>query len=330
MKFRLRWSLAMLAALALPMGLAVSLYAHAAEGSFDRTLKVTGPVELNVRTGSGNIDVRTGDASSVHVRGMIRVNGGWHISAEEAERKVRALESKPPIEQTGNTIRIGHIEDPALRRHVSISYELVVPAETRLTSHTGSGDQSITGLGGPVRADTGSGNLKISSISGTARADTGSGDIELGSVKGDVYAETGSGNIRAAGCGSAFVASTGSGDVRLEQTGPGSASVESGSGNLEISGAHGSVNFHTGSGDITAQGELVAAWKLDTGSGNVTVRLPGEPAFDLYAHTGSGEITTNHPITVQGKVGRHELRGKVRGGGYLLDVGTGSGDIRIE
>ncbi len=50
------------------------LVARGAEGSFERTVKVTGPVELDVTTGSGNIDVRTGDASSVHVRATIRVH----------------------------------------------------------------------------------------------------------------------------------------------------------------------------------------------------------------------------------------------------------------
>jgi len=71
-------------------------------------------------------------------------------------------------------------------------------------------------------------------------------------------------------------------------------------------------------------------WKLEAGSGNVTLRLPSTAAFDLHAHTGSGAIESDHPITVQGKVNRHELRGKVRGGGAPLEVSTGSGNIRIE
>ncbi len=75
------------------------------------------------------------------------------------------------------------------------------------------------------------------------------------------------------------------------------------------------------------------------GSGGITVRLSSEAAFDLYARTSSGSISTDHPLTVQGtikrrelrgKVQRRELRGKVRGGGYLVDMRTGSGSIHIE
>jgi len=330
MKSRVRWMLAVLAALVLPVALAVSAYARTVEGSFTRTLKVTGPVELTVTTGSGNIDVRPGDAASVQVRGLIRVHDNWQLSSEQAERKVRALESNPPIEQKGNVIRIGRITDPELRRHVSLSYALVVPVETRVTSDTGSGDQSIAGVRGPVRAETGSGSIRISRVVDIVRVKTGSGDIELDTIKAAVYAETGSGNIRASGIEGGFTASTGSGDVRLAQTASGPVNVETGSGNVEASGVQGLLHAHTGSGNITVDGKPLGDWKLDTGSGNLTLRLPAQAAFNLYAHTGSGDISTNREITVQGKIGRHELRGKVGGGGPLVDVGTGSGDIRID
>ena len=170
----------------------------AAEGSFERTLKVTGPVELDVSTGSGHIDVRTGDSSTVRIRGTIRASsGGWRSSDDDAERKVRYLESNPPIEQSGNYVKIGHAEDRELMRNASISYDLVVPAETRLRSHTGSGSQSIAGLRGPVKAGTGSGNLRIEDIGDELEAHTGSGNIEIRSVKGRLHAQTGSGPIRA-------------------------------------------------------------------------------------------------------------------------------------
>ena len=306
------------------------LMARGAEGSFDRTLKVTGPVELDVTTGSGNIDVRTGDAATVRVHGVIRVNDRWGNSHEGAEKKVRYLEDNPPIQQNGNILRIGHIDDPELRRHVSISYELVVPVETRLHSETGSGDQTVAGVRGPAKVSTGSGNLKVSGIADETRVDTGSGDIELNSIKGGVFAETGSGNIRATGVAGAIRAHTGSGDVRFEQTSEDPVKADTGSGNVEVSGVRGSLQASTGSGNITAQGEPRGDWKLDTGSGNVTMHVPSSASFSLYAHTGSGSVNTSLPITVTGKVGGHELRGKVGTGGSLVDVGTGSGDIRIE
>jgi len=48
-----------------------------------------------------------------------------------AEAKIKRLEDNPPIQQSGNDIRIGHIDDPELRHNISISYEVTVPAENR-------------------------------------------------------------------------------------------------------------------------------------------------------------------------------------------------------
>ncbi|MBZ5515376.1 MAG: DUF4097 family beta strand repeat-containing protein [Acidobacteriia bacterium] len=297
-------------------------------GSFERTLKVTGPVELEITTGSGNIAVRSGDASAVQVRGTIRVSR--RVGAEAAQQKVQYLESNPPIEQSGNFIRVGRIPDPEMRRHISISYEIAVPAATRLRSETGSGDQTIENIKGPVKASTGSGSLHASGLEDEARLTTGSGDIELASLAGAVYAETGSGSIRAERLAGQVRAHTGSGDIHLEGSSIGPVKAETGSGNVEIHGVQGILNAQTGSGSIIIQGEPRGDWKLETGSGNVMMQLPAQAGFSLYAHTGSGSINSNLPITVQGKLSRSELRGTVRGGGSLVEVGTGSGDIRIE
>ena len=301
----------------------------AAGRSLEGSLNVSGPVDLDVKTGSGDIDVRTGNASTVHIRGRIRVNN-WRLNEDEAERRINALESNPPIEQEGNTIRVGHIQDPALRRNVSISYEIVVPAATRVTAGTGSGDSAIAGVQGPVKTESGSGNLKITGVGDTLRANTGSGDIQIETVHGAVYAQTGSGSIVATDVSGGFVASTGSGNVKLRQAASGSVNVETGSGDVEVSGVQGALVLHTGSGNISADGQPSGDWKLEAGSGDVSLRLPSTAAFDLYAHTGSGSVESDHPITVQGKINRHELRGKVRGGGVRLEASTGSGNIRIQ
>jgi DUF4097 and DUF4098 domain-containing protein YvlB len=328
MKARITYSAVILAALALATVACLSGPVLAAQGRFERTLKVTGPVELEVTTGSGNIDVRTGDAASVQVRGTIRVS--HNVSPDVAARKIQSLESHPPIEQTGNFIRIGRIEDPELRRNVSISYDIVAPAKTRLRSNTGSGDQTVSGLAGPVRAGTGSGNLRISNVADETHLETGSGDIEASSVQGAFYAQTGSGNIRAHGISGSIRAHSGSGDLTLDQTSNEPIRAETGSGNLEVDGARSSLRAEAGSGNITVTGQPGGDWKLNTGSGNIRLRLSAQAAFDLYAHTGSGSINTDLPITVQGSLKRHEIRGKVRGGGSLVDIGTGSGDIHIE
>ena len=309
--------------------LAFSTVAFAAEGHFQRTLQVTGPVQLSVHTGAGAIAVRTGGDSTVQVQGTIRAWGGL-FSNEEGDKRVRYLESHPPIEQHGNVIEIGNITESSMQRNVSISYELVVPTNTRLSSKTGSGSQTIDGISGPLEAATGSGDIRASNIGGSVQATTGSGKIVLETVKEGVRASTGSGAIQATGVGGSIRATTGSGDVTVEQTGAGDARVNTAAGNIVLRNAHGLVHAKSASGSITAEGGGQSPWYLETVSGNVSVRVPPNLGFNLRAHTVSGSISTNRPLTLQGSINKREITGKAGNGGFLLDVSTVSGDIHID
>ena len=122
----------------------------------------------------------------------------------------------PPIQQTGNVIRIGDTHDDPRYREISISYELMVPASTQVNSQTGSGDQRIGRVNGTVRAQTGSGDIEIDGAGGGLDAHTGSGDIQVNAVGGPIKAQTGSGDVDVAQTRKADVeVQTGSGDVRL-------------------------------------------------------------------------------------------------------------------
>lgn len=320
---------------AFPALLAVTLLAAFAslparaetEGHFDRTLKVSGPVDMDIETGSGEIVVRAGGSGQVEIHGKIHASG-WHVSGD-VEQRVHDLETNPPIEQNGHTIRIGHVEDHERTRNISISYEVIVPAETKVHSASGSGDERIEGINGPADANSGSGSLHLSNIASEAHARTGSGDIELSSIHGNVKATTGSGTIHATGIAGGLTASSGSGDVRLEQTAAGDVEIGTGSGSVEVKGAKGAVRVQTGSGDIVAQGEPTGEWKLHTGSGSVDVQFPEQAAYDLVAHTGSGSIHTNREMTVQGTISPRELHAKVHGGGVVVDLSTSSGSIEV-
>lgn len=318
------------AILAAALLLAMPTQANAsAQGSFSRSLKVgAGDVDLNVKTGSGNITVRAGSGDTVEVHARIHANSSW--SGLSAEEKVQRIEANPPIVQTGNTIRIGSIEDHDLRQNVSIDYEITTPARTHLWSETGSGDQHVDGMQAGIRTQTGSGNLTLSNITGEVRGESGSGDIELTNANGRMYISTGSGNLRTSNVAGSFVGSSGSGDIRLDQTGSGDVKVETGSGNVVARGVNGPLSVSTGSGDVEVTGQQKGEWTLSAGSGNVRVHLNGEPSFDLDAHTSSGEIDVNFPVTIQGSFRKNELRGKVRNGGSLVRVRTGSGDIEFQ
>ena len=317
-------------ALALLGAIGVAPVQAAVDGHFERTLTVTGAVDLDVTTGAGNITIHSGDASRVEIRATIHAGENWRDSDKDAESRVQYLEQHPPIEQNGNTITVGHIEDRELMRNISISYDIVTPAQTRLHSATGSGNQSVEGLAGPAELSSGSGDVRLNEIGGDVTARTGSGGITISGVKGILRASSGSGEIRADQISGAITASTGSGDVRLTQSGAGDVEVSTGSGTVEVNGVKGGVQIGTGSGNITAEGTPTGNWRLHTGSGELTVELPQQTSFELYAHTSSGNIESKFPITVEGTISPRELHGKVGAGGPVVELRTSSGSIHIE
>lgn len=310
-----------------------TLPVQAQTGGFDRTLQVSGPSSLDVSSGSGSITVHTGAKDSVHVVAKIRAQNSWADWIDwfgtSAADEIHKLESNPPIEQQGNSIRIGHIEQWWQFHNISIDYDLTVPPQTVLASHTGSGDQSISGLQLTSAATTGSGMITVENIGADVRLRSGSGDLKIDSVK-SLNAETGSGDIRATHVAGEIVASTGSGRIEIEQVAAGNARIGTGSGNVTLRGAKGALRIETGSGEIRVEGEPGADWHIGTASGSIGLKLPSQASFNLDARTISGSLKTDRTLTVEGLTSRNHLQGKVGNGGALLDAHTASGNIEID
>lgn len=301
---------------------------HASEtGSFDRTLQVSGAVDLDVSSGSGNIKVHTGGSSSVYVHATIRARDSWFgMSASE---KIKRIQDHPPIEQQGNSIRIGKLADHDLQQNVSIDYDVTVPSQTKVATQTGSGDQDINDVQLGATAHTGSGNITVENIGGDAHVRSGSGNLKITTVKGALDAEAGSGNIRGRGIAGAVSANTGSGEIEIEQVASGSVKAGAGSGNVKLHGVNGTLRAETGSGDITIDGNPSGDWRIDAGSGNIDLKIPSGASFNIDARTSSGTLRVNHQVTTQGTFSRNHVQGKVGNGGVLVDLHTGSGDIQV-
>jgi beta-lactamase regulating signal transducer with metallopeptidase domain len=252
--------------------------------SFDRTLSASGAVQLAVSTGSGDIHITRGSGNQIHIHGKI------HVNHEGSEEQARQIAANPPIEQSGDSIRVGQHEEHW--HGISIDYQIEAPAGTLLTANSGSGDIVDEGVGQ------------------NAKLQTGSGDIHATGLEGPITVKTGSGNIVA------------------EQSGQGEVIAETGSGDIELKDIHGGFHGQTGSGDIKASGTPSASWTLQTGSGTIELWTGNAPAT-LDVSTGSGSVSTDHEMTVQGSFDHHHIRGNLNGGGPTIRAQTGSGEIHI-
>ena len=263
-----------------------------ASDTFDRTIKVSGPADLYVSTGSGNIRIHPGSDSEIHIVG--HVHAGWSAFGDVNSRVQRIVEN-PPIAQSGNTIRVGESNDHSLFNNLSIDYEVTAPNTVALNLHSGSGDVEIDNLGRYLSASSGSGNVRAHGIHGPAELQSGSGDLEL------------------------------------EQSGAGDVKAKTGSGSIRVHGLNGAFSARTGSGDVEAEGRLTGEANISSGSGSVRLHLTPDAHFNLEASTGSGDIRVHFPnAPEQNNDSRHHLTASINGGGPALEVRTGSGDIEID
>jgi DUF4097 and DUF4098 domain-containing protein YvlB len=306
----MRTGFAKLSALAVAVVIATTLASASEQGRFEKTLPVSGAADLQMFTRSGDVTIRSGPAGSVAIIGRIHVGDRWFSGGRKSE--VAEIEKNPPIQQSGNNIRIDYIN----HQNISVDYEITAPPDTRIRAKSGSGDQTVEGMQAGVDIET------------------GSGDVRLSDLAGDIRIHTGSGNVQARGASGPFEARAGSGDIKIEEKSKGDVRLETGSGNIEARGVDGGLRASTGSGNVRIDGVPANNWSVKTGSGNAELRLPQEAAFDVDVSTSSGSVVVNHPVTttVQGRVedSRKSIRGKVRGGGPEISVHTGSGDVHVD
>ena len=311
------------------LALSVPAAAQGPEGAFERTLKVTGSADVDVQSGSGSIRVEPGAAGSVRVAARIKAGSSW-LAGGDVEKRIRQIEQNPPIEQQGNVIRIGRFADDDLTRNISISYEITVPAATKLAARTGSGSIAVGAIAGPAEIKSGSGSVTVGRVGGNVVASTGSGSIKVEGAA-SLEASTGSGSISAASVAGPTKATSGSGSIAIAQSGKGDVNVSAASGGITLTGVDGAVRVNSSSGSITIDGRPSGPWTLHASSGGITMTMPPDAAFDLDARTNSGSIDSVHPVTMEvtGKIDKRRIAGKVRGGGPLVEVSCSSGSIRI-
>ena len=150
---------------------------------------------------------------------------------------------------------------------------------------------------GKVNLRTGDGRISVNHLKGEMDLYSGDGRVEAEDVDGNVRARTGDGSMRIAG--------------RFD-----SLDVSSGDGRVSVTARPGS--------------RVQQSWEVRTSDGSVDLAVPSDLSADVDLHTGDGHISLNLPVTVEGKLDRQDIHGKLNGGGNRLVVPTGDGSITVD
>src|SRR2546430_11665422 len=206
-------------------------------GTFDRNYNVTGPIRLEITNASGDVDITGSSDGRVHVRGDVRASG---FGFDNPQKRLDETVANPPIEQTGDTIRIG--KEMSRMRNVSIAYTIQVPRDTEVSSTLASGAQTIRGVRGPVKVQAASGVIRVEKIERDTQLTTLSGTVSATDIGDDVRVSSASGSV---------TVSNARGDVRVNAT-SGIISVSNPGGRIEADTASGEVEIHGAAKDVKA------------------------------------------------------------------------------
>ena len=110
---------------------------------FERTFDATGASTLDVSTLTWQDSTsRPAMPGRIVVAGTVTVRVDWNVPAD-AEDLAKQVAANPPIQQDAQRITLRPPSDPAAQRAVTVSYQVRVPPNTRVTTTSDSGATTV-------------------------------------------------------------------------------------------------------------------------------------------------------------------------------------------
>jgi hypothetical protein len=231
--------------------------------------------------------------TSVHVDspdGNVTITAG--AGPTTVHRVVRYREGKPGVTTSvsGAVLDLKPCGDSC-----SVDYDIHVPVGTAVSGEGESGSFQLTGLAS-VDVTSNSGDVTVSGASGPVRAVSDSGSIRVSDAKADVTATTDSGSVTASDIGGSLTARSESGEVSATR----------------LRGTRTSAK--TADGDVTVSALTDQDIDASSASGSVTLTVPAG-RYHLVTSTGSGRLTTNVPDAPNAA---HTLRASAQDGNVSI------------
>jgi DUF4097 and DUF4098 domain-containing protein YvlB len=227
------------------------------------TFDTPGPLELNVRVPSGDVDLETIEGSET----IVEISASPEIEEEariELRPKRDGHELMVVIEKKSGFFR-------SFREDVRVRISSPPGADVELS--TASADVEARGDYGAAKVNTASGDIRFEHIAGDAQVNSASGDVNLGRVDG------------------ALTVNTASGDIEIDRL-EGEGKVRAASGDISIEEADSALKVQTASGDVEVESVREGEVTLQTASGDIEVGIKQGSKLWIDARSMSGETSS--------------------------------------
>jgi len=300
--------------------------------SLKKSFQVSPGGRLTLESDLGSIEVQTVNSNALEVEVTRKV---YTLNREKAEEILKDFEVE--FTQRGDDVHIrGELKRPRSsfggwrRQRLRVHYLISVPTKYNLDLKTSGGSISVDDLEGEVRSKTSGGSLRFGRIQGPVWGRTSGGSVKLDACLDMADVKTSGGSIIIGEVEGDVVAHTSGGSIRIDRA-KGSVAATTSGGSITVEEVMGEIEARTSGGSVTARitHQPQKNCRLRTSGGNVVVYLADNIAVDVDAETSGGYIKTDLPITVQGRVSKTRVQGKIDGGGPELLLRTSGGNIHL-
>jgi len=227
------------------------------------TFETPGPLALDIRVPSGDIDIETVEGTET----VVEVSGSPELEEEariEMHPRRDGHEVSVVIEKKAGFFR-------SFREDVRV--RISVPPRADVELSTASADVEARGDFGGAKVNTASGDIRFERLGGDTQVNSASGDVSLDQIDG------------------ALTVNTASGDVEIRRI-QGEGKVRAASGDISIGEADSSLKVQTASGDVEVESVREGEVTLQTASGDIEVGIKPGSQLWIDAKSMSGETSS--------------------------------------
>jgi DUF4097 and DUF4098 domain-containing protein YvlB len=231
------------------------------------TFETPGPLTLDIRVPSGDIDVETVEGTET----VVEVSG-----SPELEEEAR-IELRPK--------RDGHEVSVIIEKRSGLFRAFREECRVRVTSPPGA----------DIEVSTASADVDARGDFGGAQINTASGDVEFEHVGGEAQVNSASGDVKLVQVDGPLTVNTASGDLEVGRL-QGEGKVRAASGDIWIDEADASLKVQTASGDVEIKSVREGDVVLQTASGDIEVGIKQGSKLWIDAKSMSGEASSELDI----------------------------------
>lgn len=295
--------------------------------SFDKGVTAiplaSGTEKVVIDNPNGSVEVKGGPVQDIEVRTTVWVD---KLSAEEAKK----IADESVIDYSaGKNLTITakgkeYTGGFPNKRKPRMNLVITVPADRKADYdlQLRNGKVTVDGISviKEIKARTTNGTVTVTGLDGSLTASSTNGAVEVSNVKGSVNVSTTNGSVTARDIGADVEADTTNGAVTAERVG-GKVDADTTNGRITVREASGAVRVDATNGSVTVASSKVGGdYDLETMHGSVELLIPADADVEVRGSTSFSSISTNLPLTVDGK----KISGRLGSGTYKIKIDTNS------